>query len=137
MKPWFGSTALALGLGLALQLGGPAAAQQVQFACDQNNDASVDATESRLCTDQEFDKIAPGEKALGEEALFAKITSGKGVMPEFAEIDVNGDGEISRTEWSDFGAQGFTEAAGASGGTMTNDAYSNWRAQGVYVRPSN
>jgi EF hand domain-containing protein len=90
---------------------------------------------SRLCTDQEFNKIAPGETALDEEELFAKITSGKGVMPTFAEIDHNGDGKISRTEWSDFGAQRFTDAASASGGKMPNEDYSNWRQDGVYVRP--
>ena len=50
MKPWFGSTALVLGLGLGLHLSGSAAAQQVQYACDQNDDGSVDAIESRLCT---------------------------------------------------------------------------------------
>ena len=45
MKLWFGSTALLLGLGLGVHLGGFAAAQQVQFACAQNGDGSVDATE--------------------------------------------------------------------------------------------
>jgi hypothetical protein len=135
MKLGFGSTALVLGLGLGLHLSGSAAAQQVQFACDQNGDGSVDATESRLCTDREFDEIAPGETALTEEQLFAKMT-GKGVAPSFGEIDQNGDGQISRAEWSDFSAQGFAGATEASGGKMTSEDYAKWREQGRYVRPA-
>jgi hypothetical protein len=136
MKLWFGSTALLLGLGLGVHLSGFAAAQQVQFACDQNGDGSVDATESRLCTDREFDEIAPGETALKEEQLFAKMTTGQAVAPTFAEIDQNGDGQISGAEWSDFSARRFAGATEAGGGKMTNEDYARWREQGLYVRPA-
>jgi hypothetical protein len=42
-----GSTAVALALGLGACLSGPAAAQQLQFACDANDDGFVDAQESK------------------------------------------------------------------------------------------
>jgi hypothetical protein len=58
MKLWFGSTTLVSSLGLCVCLTDSAAAQQIQFACDANDDGSVDAAESRLCTDREFDEIA-------------------------------------------------------------------------------
>jgi hypothetical protein len=134
MKPWFGSTALVLGLGLGLHLSGSAAAQQVQFACDQNDDGSVDATESRLCTIVSS-KIAPGETALTEEQLFAKMTAGTATAT-FGDIDQNGDGQISRAEWSDFSAQRFAGATEASGGKMPTEDYAKWREQGPYVRPA-
>ena len=136
MKLSFGSTALVLGIGLGVHLSGFAIAQQVQFGCDQNGDGTVEATESRLCTDREFDEIAPGKTALTEEQLFAKMTTGKGVAPNFADIDQNGDGQISRAEWSDFSAQRFAGATEASGGKMTSEDYAKWREQGLYVRPA-
>ena len=73
---------MAFGAGICLN--GPAAAQQLQLACDANDDGFVDAQESKLCTDREFDEIAAGEQVLTEEALKAKADGGKG-MPTFAE----------------------------------------------------
>jgi hypothetical protein len=130
MKLLLGSTALALALGLGAYLGGPAAAQQVQYACDENNDGFVDATESRLCTDAEFDEIAAGEQVLTEELLSARAEGQEG-MPAFAEVDQNGDGQISREEWVAFGELRFAGAAKASGGRMSAEEYSTWRQQGM------
>jgi hypothetical protein len=74
-----GASAWALGLALAVHLSGGASAQQVQFACDANSDGSVDATESRQCTDAEFDRIAPaGTAGLTAEQLSAATMSGQG-----------------------------------------------------------
>jgi hypothetical protein len=130
MKLLLGSTALALALGLGAYLCDPAAAQQVQYACDENADGYVDATESRLCTDAEFDEIAAGEQVLTEELLSARAEGQEG-MPTFAEVDQNGDGQISREEWIAFGEQRFTGATEASGGRMTTEKYSTWRGQGM------
>jgi hypothetical protein len=49
--------AIAFGLGL----NAPAVAQQLQYACDANDDGFVDAQEAQLCTDRAFDEIARGE----------------------------------------------------------------------------
>jgi hypothetical protein len=126
MKQWMGLSALALSV-----LAWPAAAQQVQFACDHNKDGSVDASESRLCTDQEFDRIAPGETALTEEQLLAKMSTQQGVAPTFSEIDKNGDGTISRAEWGDYSDQLFAGATETSGGKMTSEDYAKWREKGL------
>jgi EF hand len=129
MKLLLGSTALALALGLGEYLGGPAAAQQVQYACDENEDGYVDATESRLCTDAESDEIA-AEQVLTEELLSARVEGQEGT-PTFAEVDQNGDGQISREEWIAFGEERFAGAAKASGGRMSTEEYSTWRQGGM------
>jgi hypothetical protein len=54
----------------------------------------------------------------------------------FGDIDQNGDGQISRAEWSDFSAQRFAGATEASGGKMPTEDYAKWREQGPYVRPA-
>lgn len=102
MKVLSASTTLALAVGLGMHPSGPAVAQQIQFACDENDDGFVDATESRLCTDAEFDEIAPGEQVLTEEQLFAVTKGEQDMSPTFSEIDENGDGQISRDEWVGF-----------------------------------
>jgi hypothetical protein len=131
MRFLLGSTALVLSLGLGIHLTSPALAQQIQFACDANDDDVVDATESRLCTDAEFDEIAPGETALNEERLLAAMQGRKGAVPSFAEIDADGNGEVSREEWGAFNDERFGAAAAAQGGTMSAEDYSKWRAQGT------
>jgi hypothetical protein len=90
----------------------------------------VDATEARLCTDAEFDEIAAGEQVLTEELLSARAEGQEG-MPTFAEVDENGDGQISREEWVDFGERSFAGAAKASGGRMTTEEYNAWRQGGT------
>jgi hypothetical protein len=131
MKLLLGSTTLSLALGLSLVLHGPAAAQQVQFACDANDDGNVDAAESRLCTDAEFDRIAPGEQALTEERLKAMAEGGQGIQPTFAEVDENGDGQISREEWVAYSDRRFAGATEASGGRMSTEDYRAWREKGM------
>ena len=130
MKLLMGSTALAIALGLGAYLSEPAAAQQIQYACDENADGYVDATESRACTEAEFDEIAAGEQVLTEELLSARAEGQEG-MPAFAEVDENGDGQISREEWGGFTERSFAGATEASGGRMTTQEYSTWRQQGM------
>lgn len=131
MKLLLGSTALALALGVGAYSSGPAAAQQIQYACDANDDGFVDATEQRLCTDREFDEIAAGEEVLTEEQLSAMAEGQEGIPPTFAEVDENGDGEISRQEWVAFSERRFAGATEASGGRMATEDYSVWREQGM------
>jgi hypothetical protein len=131
MKRLLASTTLALGLGLGLYPGDPAVAQQVQFACDENDDGFVDATESGLCTDAEFDEIAKGEDVLTEEQLLAMTKGRQGVPPTFSEIDENGDGQISRDEWAGFSGDRFAGATAAAGGRMPAEDYEGWWRQGM------
>jgi hypothetical protein len=123
-----GSTAVALGLGA--YLGGPAAAQQLQDACDANDDGFVDAQESELCTDREFDEIAAGEKALTEERISARVP-GRQSLPKFSDADQNGDGQISREEWAAFNGQRFAGATESSDGRMSVQEYDAWSTQGM------
>lgn len=131
MKVLLASTTLALAVGLGMHPSGPAVAQQIQFACDENDDGFVDATESRLCTDAEFDEIAPGEQVLTEEQLFAVTKGEQDMSPTFSEIDENGDGQISRDEWVGFSDRRFAGATEATGGRMSAEEYERWRQQGM------
>jgi hypothetical protein len=109
-----------------------AAAQQLQLACDTNDDGFVDAKESSSCMAQRFDEIAQ-EEVLTEEILSAKAGGEKG--PVFAEVDENGDGKVSREEWMGWNEQGFTAATEASQGMMPTADYESMIQEQGYVRP--
>jgi EF hand len=126
--------ALAVALGTGASLSGPAAAQELQYACDENGDRFVDASESRSCTEREFDELAGGEEVLTEEQLSAMSQGERGMM--FSEVDDNGDGEISREEWTEWHDQRFTAViqTGESGIPVADYESRQWLIEG-YARP--
>jgi EF hand len=109
-----------------------AGAQQLQLACDTNDDGFVDAKESSLCMEQRFDEIAK-EEVLTEEVLSTNASGEKG--PVFAEVDENGDGKVSREEWTSWNDKGFTAATEASQGMMPTADYESMIQEQGYVRP--
>jgi EF hand len=132
MKRVFGPTVVAMTLGMTVYLTGNAAAQQLQLACDADDNGLVDAKESGLCTERRFDELAAGETALTDEQL-----SGRQGMV-FAEVDQDGDGKVSREEWTTWHEQRFTAAtqSGESGMPVTDYQSMDWAHSEGYVRPS-
>ncbi len=132
---WVGPIALAVAaLGTGADLSGPAAAQQLQYACDQDGDRFVDASESRLCTERRFEELAAGEEVLTEQQLSAISQGERGLM--FSEVDENRDSEISREEWTRWHEQRFTAATqgGESGMPAADYERMKWVEEG-YTRP--
>ena len=129
------ATALAIALGTGAWLSGPAAAQQLQYACDENGDGMIDASEFRTCTEREFDELAAGEEALTEEGMGA-VGEGAGDRT-FSEVDANADGEVSREEWTRWHEQRFTAATqtGQSGIPAADYESMQWATE-TYVRPT-
>ena len=130
-----GAIALAVALGTGAHLSGPAAAQQLQYACDENGDGFVDASESRTCTERQFDELAAGEKVLTEERLSAIGQGEQGRT--FSEVDENADGEVSREEWASWHEQRFTAATqtGESGIPAADYESMEWASES-YARPT-
>jgi hypothetical protein len=130
-----GWMAFAAALGTAAYLGGPAAAQQLQYACDENSDGFIDASESRSCTEGAFEELAAGEAVLTEEQLSGMSQGERGLI--FAEADENQNGEISRDEWTRWHEQRFTAATQANESGMPTVDYERmeWLQEG-YVRPT-
>jgi hypothetical protein len=122
-----GCTSIVMALGVGVYLGGSVGAQQLQYACDdENGDGFVDATESDMCTNREFDKLAV-DKALTAEQLGAL---GQQRQP-LSEVDGNDDGEISREEWIGYVEEQFARATEGTGGRMSIDDYTKWREEGM------
>lgn len=130
-----GAIALAVALGTAACLSGPAAAQQLQYACDENGDGFVDAGESRSCTERSFEELAAGAPALTEEQLRDLSQGERGLA--LYKLDENGDGEISPEEWTGWHERRFTAATQADESGMPTAEYERmeWVQEG-YARPT-
>ena len=127
--------ALVLALGTGAVLSGTAAAQQLQYACDQNADRFIDASESRACMERAFDELAAGEEALTEQQLSETSQGERGLV--FAEADEDQNGEISREEWTRWHEQRFTAATQTSESGMPTADYERMQwVQESYVRPT-
>jgi hypothetical protein len=121
-----GCTSIVMALGVGVYVSGPVAAQQLQYACDEDGDGFVNATESDMCTDQQFDKVAVDD-ALTAEQLGA--IGQQGIPP--SEVDENDDGQISREEWAGYVEARFAKSTEATEGKMSIEDYTRWREEGM------
>lgn len=133
MKTINRSTALALSLGLSLGLASlSASAQQTSpeseaLVCDADGDGFVGVDEATACAEQEFGGMAADEDYLTEEQ-FGTMYRGTGEPgATFAEVDADGDGQISAEEWVSWRERAFTEATQGSGARMPTSDYERWQ----------
>lgn len=130
MKTTNTSTALALIFGLGLGVASlPAGATQHMLDYDTDSDGIVDAEEASAYAEQEYDDITADEDLTEER--FGTMYQGTGDSAEaFAEIDEDGDGEISAEEWVRWREQGFAEAAQGSDEMPTTE-FEEWRGADI------
>jgi hypothetical protein len=131
MNRGLGIAMLAGALGLGVPSSPVAEGQQLRHACDESGDGFIDGDEARMCRERAFDRVSAGDMALTEEDLSAMRGAEEGVGPAFADIDEDGDGAVSRDEWTRFGDRRFSGAAAASGGRMSVEDYDRWRHEGM------
>ena len=83
---------------------------------------------------EEFDELAAGEEVLTEEQLGAMSQGERGMT--FSEVDENGDGEVSREEWTKWHERRFIAAiqTGESGIPVADYESRQWLTEG-YARP--
>jgi EF hand len=95
--------------------------------CDVDGDGFVNVDEARVCDTQRFSDLAGEGDSLTEE-LFATGMADSTTDPSatFAEIDADGDGEVSQEEWLLWREQGFAAATEGTGGRMAVDDYGRW-----------
>ena len=103
------------------------ASPTLALECDVDGDGFVSTDEARVCDTQRFSDLAGGGDSLTEE-LFATGMADSTADPSatFAEIDADGDGEVSQEEWLLWREQGFAAATEGTGGRMAVDDYGRW-----------
>jgi hypothetical protein len=131
MKTLWGSTALALVVGFGLAAAsGPAAAQQEEdvFAnpsvCDADANGMLSETEASDCAERGWTSWTD-EDALTEEE-FGEVWSGDNSSEVFAEVDADGDGNLSSEEWMAWHEEQFAASALETGGEMPTEAFTEW-----------
>ena len=93
----------------------PGGAQELQFRCDADHDATVTAAESQGCAEQCFDLARGSAHGLAQEQFAAAAPDADGLRQQFGQVDRDGDGRISRDEWLAWFGPAYTEATKAEG----------------------
>lgn len=148
MKALKSSTALALALGLGVSMGGmqayaagdkteagattaagtgTATGAQAQAGADVDQDEFVTADEARTAAEQQFQEFGGGQEYMTEEQFGTAFPEAGDAQGMFAQIDEDGDGQISREEWMNWREQGFAEATQGTEGQMPAQDWETWQ----------
>jgi hypothetical protein len=115
-------------------LGATTAGAVVPMACDTDKNGYISGSEAKNCTEQQFQKVVAGQQGLGPEQFSKAFPNVQNPGEAFKQIDKNGDGQISREEWSEWQEQSFATATAKSGSQMPTAEYQKW-TQGTWTRP--
>lgn len=113
--PVLTSVIIAAAAGLAAAPGG---AQELRVLCDADHDGRVTAAEAQDCAEQRFDLARRGADALAEEQFAAALPDADGLRQQFAQVDEDGDGRISRDEWMAWFGPAYAETTKAAAGRL-------------------
>ena len=91
----------------------PGAAQNLRAGRDAD-DGMVTADEARGCAGQRFEVVREGAGRPAEEQLGAALSDADALQRQFAQVDRDGDGRISRDEWLQWFGPAYAEAAKAT-----------------------
>lgn len=102
-------------------------AQELSFVCDTDNDGTITAEGSQGCAEQRFETVRGGADELGEQEFATAFPEAEGPQEQFAQVDQDGNGKISRQEWMSWHDQAFAEATAESAGEMAGADYEAWQ----------
>ena len=111
--------------------------QFLSASCDTSGDSYISAEEARACAEQHYGAAGGGQASMSQEQFGKAFPAAESPPELFKEVDEDGDGKVTLTEWMNWHEQGFTAATEASEGRMPAVDYENmdWE-KGAYVRPS-
>lgn len=97
----------------------------------EGDDEFVTSEQARSDAERQFDELGRGEEYLTQEHMGTAFPEAEG-EDLFAQIDEDGDGQISREEWINWREGGFAEATQGTEGRMSAQEYETWqRSPGV------
>jgi hypothetical protein len=105
------------------------------LGCDLDKNSYISGSEAKSCTEQRFEQISNGQKGFGPEEFGKALPGAQNSGDLFKQVDQNHDGQISRTEWTEWREQDFTTATAKSGSQMPAADYQKW-TEGAYTRPT-
>lgn len=130
MRTLTGSTALALVVGFGLAAAsGPAAAQDDDvFAnpevCDADGNGNLSETEASDCAARGWATWT--EEDVMTEEQFGAAWGRENSREVFAEVDADGDGNLTSDEWRAWHEEQFASRSEASGGEMSTEDFGAW-----------
>jgi hypothetical protein len=92
----------------------PGSAQEPKSLRDADRDETVTATEAQRCAQQRFDLSGGSADRLAEEQSAAALPEADRLRQQFAQVDRDCDGRISRDEWMAWFGPAYAGAAKAA-----------------------
>jgi hypothetical protein len=77
----------------------PGGAEDLRSVCDSDHNGTVAAAEAQGCAERRFDLARGGADGLVQGQFAAALPDADGLRQQFAQVDQDGDGRISRDEW--------------------------------------
>ena len=123
-------TAIVIGLGLALVVGGAAMAdggkraQKMFDRLDVNGDGRITQEEAQGLRDQRFarmDANGDGRVTLSEMQDAGRKRRAERMAKRFEKMDANGDGSLARSEYEDLAVRRFQRMDANGDGALTLD----------------
>jgi len=107
--------------------------QAAPAVCDADGNGYISVTEAENCAERGYDDwIGQEEQAMSQERFREMYPDVEDGETAFSRIDSDGDGQISREEWTEWQRQSFAGATGQSGGEMTAEEYESWWEGGLF-----
>jgi len=106
------------------------------LSCDLDKDGYIGGNEAKGCTEQRFEQISAGQQSFGPEQFSKALPNVQNANDLFKQADQNGDGQISREEWSTWEEQGFAAATAKSGSMMPVADYQDMKWIEPWARPA-
>jgi EF hand len=87
---------VAVAVGLT---GPPGGAQELRSGCNANRDGRVSAAQGQGCAEQRLELARGRSDRLAEKQFATAWPDADRLRQQFAQVDRDGDGRISRDEW--------------------------------------
>jgi EF hand len=111
--PLMGLVIVVVAAGLTATPGG---AEELRSVCDADHNGTVTVAEAQGCAAQRLDLARGAADGLVQGQFAAALPDADGLRQQFAQVDQDGDGRISRDEWLAWFGPAYAGAAKAAAG---------------------
>jgi EF hand len=109
--PLMGLVIVTVAAGLT---GAPGRAQELRSGCDADRNGTVTAAEAQGRAEQRFELARGGADRPGDEQFAPALPDAGRLRQQFAQVDRDGDGRVSRDEWMAWFGPAYAGAANAA-----------------------
>jgi EF hand len=94
----------------------PGGAEDLRSVCSAGHDGTALTAQAQGCAEQRFERAREDADGLVQGQIAAAVPDADGLRQQFAQVDRDGDGRISRDEWMSWFGPAYAGTAKAAEG---------------------